>query len=332
MISVIVPVYDMEQYLERCLQSLVSQTCRDFELILVDDGSKDASAVICDNWVKKDERISVIHKQNGGLSSARNCGIDNAKGQFIIFPDPDDWVEPNYLERLTALQSKFDADLCICERFHANPELDVPGIVTVLDTETALEKLMHPDLFCGFAWNKLYDLNVIKSNDLRFDEELGMAQDLHFNVRYFQCCRKIIYDTTPLYHYDKTTGGVTSGSVSLTQRKMSGLKTYIKIGELAQGKYPRVEEIAYSTLCNLCLEYIVIYYKKKVRSKAIIKEITDTFRTYRKIFYHCDVYPPRNKRFSRLVPIHPYLYYMARRADRYAERLWGIREDKAFHA
>ena len=239
--------------------------------------------------------------------------MDDAKGQFIIFPDPDDWVEPDYLERLLHLRTDYDADLSICERFHRNPELDKQKSVTVLDTETALEKLMLPDQFCGFTWNKLYDLNVIKSNNLRFDEELGMAQDLHFNIRYFPYCKKIVYDTTPLYHYDTEAGGVTTGKTALTPRKMSGLKTYVKIGEFAHDKHPRVEEISFSSLCNLCLEYIVIYYKKHEHSKEKLIEIRDTFKKYKKYFLSSDVYPARKKRFSSMVSIHPYLYYTANR-------------------
>jgi glycosyltransferase involved in cell wall biosynthesis len=315
MISVIVSVYNVEGFIDRCINSLLQQTYEDYEIILVDDGSPDNCPRICDEWVKKDKRIKVIHKQNGGLSSARNCGIENAKGRFIIFPDPDDWVEPNYLEKLLAARKEYDADLSICERFHINKALDEYKGVFVMDTEAALEKLMMPEYYCGFAWNKLFDLDVIKHNNLLFDEELGMAQDLHFCVRYFQYCKKIAYDTTPLYHYCVDTGGVTSGDTPLTPRKISGLLTYKKIAEIAHDKYPRVEEISYSSLCKLCLKYMVIYYKFKMNSKEMLINIKKEFCEFRKIFYRCDAYSAADKRFARLAVIHPYLYYTANRIE-----------------
>lgn len=98
LISVIVPVYNVERYLNQCIDSILAQTYKDFELILVDDGSKDKSGEICDEYVKKDSRIRVFHKKNGGVSSARNYGIDNAQGTYICFVDSDDWVDETYLE------------------------------------------------------------------------------------------------------------------------------------------------------------------------------------------------------------------------------------------
>ena len=118
MITVVVSIYKVEKYLNKCLESLLNQTYKDFEIILVDDGSPDKCPVMCDEWGNRDPRIRVFHKENGGLSSARNCGIEHAKGEFIIFPDPDDWVELDYLERILALREEYDADLSICGHYY----------------------------------------------------------------------------------------------------------------------------------------------------------------------------------------------------------------------
>lgn len=303
----------MEQYLNRSIESLLNQTYRDIEIILVDDGSQDNSPQICDEWDCREKRIRVIHKTNGGISSARNCGIDNALGQFIIFPDPDDWVEPDYLEKLLALKYDNDADLSICERFHGDSKLDIYGKTVIMDMESALENLMSPVYYCGFAWNKLYELEVIRKNGLRFDEELGMAQDLHFNVRYFQLCNRIVYDSTPLYHYCTNTGGVTSGDTPLTQRKISGLLTYKRIAELMHDGFPKVEKMAYGSLCKLCLKYIITYYKFSMKNKEMLNTVKNTFVEYREYFYKCDIYTRKEKRFSKLIMIHPYCYYTADR-------------------
>lgn len=115
MISVIVPVYNMEKYLEKCVRSILDQDYKDIELILVDDGSKDSSPAMCDEFAKQDERIKVIHKQNGGQGSARNMGLDIAKGEYISFIDSDDWVEPDMYTNLIAVAQENNADLAICE-------------------------------------------------------------------------------------------------------------------------------------------------------------------------------------------------------------------------
>ena len=140
-------------------------------------------------------------------------------------------------------------------------------MISVMHMEEALEKLMYPSSFCGFAWNKLYSMDVIKRHGLRYDEELLMLQDLHFNVRYFQLCNKIVYDPAPLYHYSVDTAGVTTSHTSLTPRKLSGLLSYQRISEMVHDKYPRVEEISYCSMCGWCLRYMLIYYSQKVRSK-----------------------------------------------------------------
>ena len=110
-LSIIIPVYNVEQYLKKCLESVLNQTYQEFECILVDDGSTDASGRICDEFAISDSRITVIHKENGGLVSVRKAGLKNASGRFIGCVDSDDWVEPDYFEKLLKMQKKYDADI-----------------------------------------------------------------------------------------------------------------------------------------------------------------------------------------------------------------------------
>lgn len=114
LISVIVPVYNVEKYLDKCVDSIVNQTYKNLEIILVDDGSPDNCPKMCDNWAKKDKRIKVIHKENGGVSSARNVGIDNAKGEYIGFVDSDDWTEKKYIQKLYEVLIQENADIALC--------------------------------------------------------------------------------------------------------------------------------------------------------------------------------------------------------------------------
>ena len=315
-VTVVVPVYNMGHLLPKAIDCLLRQTCQDYELLIVDDGSTDGSGAVCDAQEGRDPRIRVIHKENGGLSSARNCGIEHANGEYIIFPDPDDWVEPEYLSGLLSLREANGTDLEICghfvtydasERQH-NPD----AAARILDRETALELLMKPSAFCGFAWNKLYHLDLIREHMLRFDTELGMAQDLHFAYRYLCLCERISYDPKPLYHYYQAGGGVTSTN-RLTPRKLSGLKTYEKIAELAHEDHPAVERAACGTLFNMSLHFIYLYFDSKMRDKQILDELKQNLRTYRSYFFSSDVYSASHKFLGRIALFSPGLYYFIKR-------------------
>ncbi len=312
MISVVVSVYNMEKHLRQCLDSLLCQTYPDFELLLIDDGSTDGSGRICDEYEKKDGHIRAYHKENGGLSSARNCGIDHAAGDFIIFPDPDDWVESTYLEGLLEIRKKNDADLSICGYYTfgngRREDYDAKAQLTILNSEEALKWLMHPYRFCGFAWNKLYDLRVIRENSLRFDEELGMVQDLHFAFRYFLQCQRVAYDPTPLYHY--RAGGATNKESHLTARKMSALKTYQKIADVARkSPYPELERAAYRSMYDFCLSNIYSYYNGDTQDPALLEQLRENMKTCKDSFFPNDVYSPQHNLLGRLALISPRLYY-----------------------
>lgn len=338
MVSVIVSIYNMELYLHQCIDSILSQTYSDYEVLLIDDGSTDSSGQICDSYLDKDNRISVFHKKNGGLSSARNYGIDHAKGEFIVFPDPDDYVEPDYLEVLLETRENSHADLSICgyrsflieseensnfphSSFSQNGE-NVKCDDIALNTEEALKYLMHPHFFCGFAWNKLYDLNVIRKHNLRFDEELGMAQDLHFAFRYILLCNIIVYHPEPLYHY--RAGGITSLESPLTDRRMSGLITYRKIAqETRKSPYPKLEREAYRSLFDLCLRNIYSYYYGREynisgaeKDPSVLKTLTETLKASKNSYFPNDAYSFRHRMIARLALVSPWMYYRVLHARR----------------
>lgn len=164
MISVIVPVYKVEKYLQRCVDSVLLQTEDNFELILVDDGSPDQCGKICDDYALKDGRVTVIHKENGGLSDARNAGLKIAKGQYIAFVDSDDWLELEYLEKL--LKGIDGADICECEiiRTDGTAVIDRQADTEreLYSGEEALGNLINDHLFHQYVWNKLYRSDVIQ--------------------------------------------------------------------------------------------------------------------------------------------------------------------------
>lgn len=159
LISVIVPIYKVEEYLDECISSIVAQTYKNLEIILVDDGSPDNCGAICDNWAEKDSRIRVIHKENGGLSDARNAGLSVANGDYIAFVDSDDWIDPRMYEILLLAMKREDSDLVACNILSCYPERQVPygcETYTVGGSEVFLSMLYDDTRFPVSALNKLY--------------------------------------------------------------------------------------------------------------------------------------------------------------------------------
>lgn len=313
MVSVVVSVFNTGKHLSRTINSLLAQTVDDFEVIIVDDGSTDGSETVCDEVAALSPIIRVFHKSNGGLSSARNCGIDHARGDYIIFPDPDDWVEPDYLEKLLCIREENRADLGICGYYTTvgtqDTAIDESGEPVIWDTAEATWHLVEDDIVRGFAWNKLYRMDVIENSGLRFDESLGMVQDLHFAFRYFQLCERIAYDPTPLYHYTLDSGGVTGYYHPLTARKLSAIDAFEKVAQLAHGTYPDVESHALGVLCSTSLHYLCIYYHYRMNDPALRDYLISRFVQYRHHMLSSDHFSTKLKVASRIAPVFPRFYY-----------------------
>ena len=203
-VSVIVPVYNAEKYLRKCVDSLLAQTFRYFEVILVDDGSPDRSGAICDEYAEKYPRVRVFHKENGGVSSARQCGLDHARGEYTIHADPDDWVEPNMLEELYAKAKAEDADMVICDyyvEFGKKTELKRQQ-PSALDSETVLREMFQR--LHGSLCNKLVKRACYKDFQISFPPEIHYSEDLYVVVSLLLHPIKVAYIPRAFYHYNQT--------------------------------------------------------------------------------------------------------------------------------
>lgn len=184
-ISVIVPVYKTEGLLDRCVESIVGQTYKNLEIILVDDGSPDNCPAMCDEWAEKDSRIRVIHKENGGVSSARNAALDIATGDYIGFVDSDDWIEPEMYSSLIQKISESGKNIALCSYYAVEISGERYECRCVVDKEV----LDKDDSFRfivlggdgGYIWNRLYDADILK--EVRFDEDIWYSEDLLFNFK-----------------------------------------------------------------------------------------------------------------------------------------------------
>ena len=199
-ISIIVPVYNAEKTLERCVRSLLGQTYENLEILLVNDGSRDESLSLCREYAASDSRIRVIDKPNGGVSSGRNAGLDAARGDFVLFCDSDDWVEPDLCESMLELCRP--GDLVICE-------IDYPGYTEVHETRTEeapRKEILHHALLAPPPFNKLFIRAAI--GNLRFHEELRLGEDFCFVMEYLsRIDGSLRFLYRRLYHYSVDTAG-----------------------------------------------------------------------------------------------------------------------------
>ena len=206
-ISVIIPVYNTEKYIRRSIESILAQTFTDFELILVDDGSKDNSGAICDEYAQMDRRVTVIHKKNNGVSSARNAGLECVNGKYVMFCDADDWVAPKWCEAhyqaIEAHPRSWIVSGVVSER--NNREIGT----TVLD-EPELKKedyfLIYKHYLSPYCFNKIYRLDLIRDNSVLFDPNISNGEDIKFNLEYVKLIDSIVTIPEALYHYNRNDG------------------------------------------------------------------------------------------------------------------------------
>ena len=210
MISVIVPVYNVSKYLDRCMQSLVDQTYRNLEIILVDDGSTDNSGVLCDLWAEKDSRIRVIHRKNNGLSQARNTGLDAATGEYITFVDSDDILSPHLCQVLYNSMGG-SADISICDAEHIFEDKPYAFSVTdrqvIMTAQEAIHQLWYQKSFLPSAWGKLYRRELFEDNQFtvgRIFEDIDIMHELFFDAK------RIVYNRSRLYGYVHRAGSITT--------------------------------------------------------------------------------------------------------------------------
>ena len=204
-VSVIIPVYKTKEYLRQCVDSVIKQTYEKLEIILVDDGSPDSSGTICDAYAQKDDRIQVIHKDNGGLSSARNAGIAVAQGKYICFVDSDDYLHAEYVSRLVCAMEEGSAQMAACVFCETTDRNVYQEQLPKSDLQIITDKKFHGALteesYCGYACNKLFLKAVIQEKHLLFDETIYNGEDLPFVVEYLTHCEKVAFIKDPLYYY-----------------------------------------------------------------------------------------------------------------------------------
>ncbi len=217
-ISIIVPIYNIEKFLPCCIDSILAQTFTEWELILVDDGSKDTCGSICDEYATKDGRIRVIHKPNGGLTSARNAGLAMASGEWVMYLDGDDWIEPEMLALLLRKGEETGADIVMGDFLFAYPDRDVPYRLPDWDDckTTSLNRYITSVWTC--VWGGIHKRSLYEEHQLQSPQGVTYCEDFHLIVRLCYFARKVVNVHRPFYHYRQQEGSVMHNLNKKTER------------------------------------------------------------------------------------------------------------------
>jgi len=220
-VSIIVPLYNAEKTLGRCVNSILNQTYRDFELLLLDDGSTDASGDICDAYAEMDMRVRVLHKENSGVSDTRNHGIALAKGEYLQFVDSDDWITPEATGAFVRAAAEHGCDMVIADFYRVIGErVSQKGNIEeerVMDRAGYAADMMRKpaDFYYGVLWNKLYKRAIVEAYQLRMDSSISWCEDFMFNLEYIRHVSRVYALRVPVYYYVKTKGSLVSQGISM---------------------------------------------------------------------------------------------------------------------
>lgn len=315
-VSLIVPVYNVKNYLERCVKSIINQTEKDIEIILVDDGSTDGSSLICDELAERDNRITVFHKANGGLSSARNCGIERAKGKYLCFIDSDDIISPYFVEHLLTLIEKYNCDIAVGryefftekEPVFSNEEKGVE----IVEGKNALDKLFGKSYVTAtVAWNKLYKKELF--NDIKYPEGL-INEDEATAYRLFYITNRVAFSENIIYGYYMRADSITKSPFS--KRNFDFLKIAWERCEFFKEK--NEEKYYYLFLKNYC--WTLLEFSKKTKkilgdskkSKELVKEFKEKSKILKK-----SLYISKSKRIAiGLIRWFPSLYFLLKKKQK----------------
>lgn len=257
MISIIIPNYNTEKYLERCVNSVLSQTYTELEIIIVDDGSTDASARMCDVFAERDKRIKVIHKENGGLSSARNAGLDIATGQFITFLDSDDYLAQNYIEHSLLLCEKNNADISIMKMCYieenTNDEVKDTSTenIVIMSAKDAIEQSLYQVLYSCCAPGKLYKKDVLDAIYFplnKLSEDLAVCHEILGN------CSRVVYSNNIGYYYRQHSASIMH---TFDPKRLDALEWTEKIEKYCSCYYPEIINAAKSRTFNVAVHLLL---------------------------------------------------------------------------
>lgn len=283
LVSVVIPVYNGEKELGRCIDSILKQTYKDLQILIIDDGSEDKSLSIARSYEKNDNRISVFHQKNQGVSAARNLGIQKAEGNYLTFVDGDDFISCDMIERLLFNMNQeegIDVSVCNYKRVGLQ-ENDTVGTIEILNKEDAMCRLFYRDSYQGFLCNKMFRTELVKGKRLLLNPTISICEDLLFCSLYFSYIEKAVYDSKVCYFYEETDHGATRSDWYNPQR-YTMLQSFDEIEKSWDSSVSvSVKKAAYNYLATVCmlLFKMTIKYHKEAEKDAMRKIISHLKKT-----------------------------------------------------
>lgn len=296
MVSVIVPVYNIEKYLEECVKSIMNQSYKNIEIILVDDGSTDKSGILCDEFGKLDKRIKVVHKENGGAASAKNIGLDEANGEYICFVDGDDYIFKDFIEILYNQLIKYNADISECSFYYlykSHIEKDSFKSNNVIFTSQDYLNQYVDEWQSSLFWNKLFKISVI--GDIRFKQERRCIDDEFFTYKVILNATLITRSSNNKYYYRQRKSSAVQNSQNSIQKAKDALDILVERYKLVTVKFPRLKKkyiehdinnLYYIStvfdlndeLVSLFKKNVYFYFKESILNKCNIRIIYNISR------------------------------------------------------
>ena len=312
LISVIIAVYNTGKYLRPCLDSIVNQTYKNLEIILVDDGSKDQSLAVCKEYAEKDSRVIVFHKENSGVSVTRNQGIKLAHGDYFSFIDSDDYLEADTYEYLLNIINTHGVDAVNYEHFITFSNKEQIHQLNdknygLFDSKQAISQLVHNVMF---AWNKLFSKKIIEN--LYFDETIARGEDSLFSIFAFDKADKIWFEKRPLYHYIQSENSAVRGSFRKNQ--LTAMNLIDIYDPFFREKYPELYDIQMGTMLNLMTTIYLDMKADKEKLKEEKKQVVNKFKElYKKV--NLNNLSKKSKRKLSIFRFSPLLSYLIRKLN-----------------
>lgn len=298
LVSVIIPVYNGEKFLSRCIESVINQSHRELEIILIDDGSKDSSGAICDEYAKIDSRIRVIHNTNSGVAATRNIGIKEAMGDYISFVDSDDYIAPNMLETLVAKAGEHNSDIVMCKYYIDNSGDITCASMQYEDSYDGAESVKNGLLYRYYTddhsglyslWNKLIKKSVYSTNNILFDTSLKRGEDAWFLFQCLKHCKRVDYVPEAFYYY--------------YQNKNSIMHT-VYDDQYAQWVGMRKRLLNENEELEFIIDYDLFYREFLYKVVIYCKELIKIGKEQEAKLILCDDFYRKASKFSAKLPIH----------------------------
>lgn len=328
LVTVIVAIYNTEPYLKRCVESIIQQSYRQMQVLLINDGSPDNTPKMCQDYADKYEYIEYIQKENGGVSSVRNLGLSLAKGEYICFIDSDDYLDKDYLKEMVSVMEKKNPDIVVCGHYREQESGKKKTMCCKTDGAMpytqAMSCMYYDNAFAAYPWNKLYKREIIENYQLAYDLELRMTQDLVFVTQYMLHCKKVEYIAKPLYCYCYNATSVCrdiKNTGVFDRKKLITLKAHDITEDLIKDCDGEIKKAFYGRLVCTYMRLMVNLCYANTYDKALVKKSKEVIRKHLWTFLTRPAYGIFDRACGILIAISPRLFWII---FRFLHKAFGI--------